>query len=60
VAIAESYLPRLDAAIVGSPCETVTIAVSTVIQDMKMAQCEYDLEGYGFAEELTLEGCLAQ
>ena len=60
VAIAQSFLPALDAAVASSTCQSVGPALSAIALQMNTAQCDFDLQQYGYAQGLTLSSCLAQ
>jgi len=51
---------RMTAALAQSTCANVARHLRTIVDDIDMQQCEFDLEEYGSALGLTLTSCLAQ
>ena len=50
---------RMTAAIADSTCSNVSAHLSTIVRDIDVQQCQFDLDEYGAALGLSLSSCLA-
>jgi predicted secreted Zn-dependent protease len=50
---------RMTAAIADSTCSDVSAHLSTIVHDIDVQQCQFDLDEYGAALGLSLSSCLA-
>ena len=48
--ISQSYLPKMDAAVLTGTCASVSRDLDQLAQQMAVEQCEYDLKEYGYAQ----------
>jgi predicted secreted Zn-dependent protease/LysM repeat protein len=56
----EAVLPAMNDAVINGSCDSVAADIETLLATANRANCEFDLNEYGYEEGLTLESCLAQ
>jgi predicted secreted Zn-dependent protease len=56
----EAALPAMNAAVVNGSCERVAGEIESLMATANRANCEFDLNEYGYEEGLTLASCLSQ
>jgi predicted secreted Zn-dependent protease len=60
IKIYQSFLPALNSAVVGGTCTSVSPTITSLMHDAAVQQCTFDLQQYGYAQGLTVQGCLAK
>jgi predicted secreted Zn-dependent protease len=58
IKILQSFLPSLNSAVLGGTCSSVSPAITNLMHDAAVQNCEFDLQQYGYAQGLTLQSCL--
>ena len=59
VEIWQSYSPAFNDAVLNGTCDGIAGDLASIVQQANTRNCQFDMDEYGKAAGLTLEGCLA-
>jgi predicted secreted Zn-dependent protease len=58
VELYETYFAEMNAAVQSGTCDTIEAELGRLSDEANLANCEFDLEEYGYAVGLTLDSCV--